>query len=118
MDEKDSGEEQVIVDSHGISRNLKGQFVAKLESGKAEEDEDNTKTAVRIQAEMISVLREQQQLLKDQVEPLQDGLRETNKSVLETQQIVQELQMTIADTIPALKKIMGEKFDGIQDQLK
>ena len=118
MDEKDSGEEQVIVDSHGISRNLKGQFVAKLESGKAEEDEDNTKTAVRIQAEMISVLREQQRVLKEQVEALQDGLRETNKSVLETQQIVQELQMTTADTIPAAKKMMGEKFDGIQDQLK
>ena len=103
---------QVIVDSHGISRNLKGQFVAKQEADKAEETEIAVLTSqVQDQADMISVLRQQQGLMQKQMESLENN-------VLETQQIVQEHQVTTSTIIPALTKMMGEKFDGIQDQLK
>ena len=94
---------QVIVDSHGISRNLKGQFVAKQEADKAEETEIAVLTSqVQDQADMISVLRQQQGLMQKQMESLENN-------VLETQQIVQEHQVTTSTIIPALTKMMGRK---------
>lgn len=100
---------KVIIDSHGIARNPKGQFAAKHELEKKDKD---VKSAVNQPDLMLEVetLREQHRVLQGQVENLTDGLQET-------QIIVHDIQEANALDNANTAKMLEEKFDGLQKQV-